>query len=192
MSRRHALYAAAAILVSLAAIIIGWKIGQGRQGPDEIQQAESSELTPDEGETKVVELFFPGPGGRLFAEECEIPIQHDRLAQLELVLDALLAGPEAEDLFPALPPEMAVDWLHLNPAGVLYVDLKFSGEVPLPAWGSRQEMLTVYGIVNTLLTSSPEIRSVVLLRNGQQRPTFAGHLDTSRPLVGNQQLVAQR
>lgn len=192
MSRRHAFFAAAAILVSLAAIIIGWKIGQGRQGPDEIQQAESSELTPDEGETRVVELFFPGPGGRLFVEEREIPPQDDLLAKVRLILDGLLAGPETEDLFPALPPEVTVDWLHLNPAGIFYVDLKFSGEVPFPAWGSRQEMLAVYSIVNTVLTSSPEIRSVVLLRNGQQRPTFAGHLDTSRPLVGNQQIVAQR
>jgi hypothetical protein len=192
MSRRHALFAAAAILVSLAAIIIGWKISQGRQGPDDIQQTESSELTPDEGETRVVELFFPGPGGRLFAEEREIPPQDDLLAKVRLILDGLLAGPETEDLFPALPPEVTVDWLHLNPAGIFYVDLKFSGEVPFPAWGSRQEMLAVYSIVNTLLTSSPEIRSVVLLRNGQQRPTFAGHLDTSRPLVGNQQIVAQR
>ena len=97
-----------------------------------------------------------------------------------------------DDLYPALPPEITVDWLHLNPSGTLYVDLKFTGEMPFPAWGSRQEMLAVYSVVNTILASTPEIRSVVLLRNGQQRPTFAGHLDTSRPLLANQQLVATR
>lgn len=192
MSRRHALIAAAALLVSVAAIILGWRIGQGRGGPVETARMESSELTAIEGQTTTVELFFPGPGGRLFAEEREIPPQDDLLAKVRLILDELLAGPDSEDLFPALPPEVTVDWLHLNPAGIFYVDLKFSGEVPFPAWGSRQEMLAVYSIVNTILTSAPEISSVVLLRNGQQRPTFAGHLDTSRPLLDNPKLVAQR
>ena len=65
-----------------------------------------------------------------------------------------------------------------------------SGETDYPGWGSRQEMLAVYSVVNTVLASAPEITSVILLRNGQQRPTFAGHLDTSRPLLANQQLVA--
>jgi hypothetical protein len=192
MSRRHALIAAAALLVSVVAIILGWKIGQGRGGTVESEKMESSKLTAVEGQTTIVELFFPGPGGRLFAEEREILIQDDSLAQVKLVLDRLLDGPETEDLFPALPPEVTLDWLHLNPAGIFYVDLKFSGETPFPAWGSRQEMLAVYSIVNTVLSSTPEIRSVVLLRDGQQRPTFAGHLDTSRPLLGNPKLVAQR
>ena len=44
-------------------------------------------------------------------------------------------------------------------------------------------MLSVYSIVNTVLLNIPEISAVVLLNNGQQRPTFAGHLDTSRPLL---------
>jgi len=192
MSRRQALIAAAAILVSVVAIIIGWRTGQDRLGTTDIQKTESSEQEIVAGQTMVVELFFPGPRGRLFAEEREIPVQGDLLKQLELILGELLAGPETEDLFPALPPEVTVDWLHLNPAGIFYVDLEFSGDVPLPAWGSRQEMLAVYSIVNTVLTSTPEISSVVLLRNGQQRPTFAGHLDTSRPLLANRQLVARR
>jgi hypothetical protein len=85
-----------------------------------------------------------------------------------------------------------VAWLHLNPAGVLYVDLDLAAESSIPAWGSRQEMLAVYSIVNTLLAAEPEIQSVVLLRDGQQRATFAGHLDTSRPLFANPRLVARR
>ena len=192
MSRRHALIAAAALVVSVVAIILGWKIGQGRGGTVDTETVESSELTAIEGQTTIVELFFPGPGGRLFPEEREIPAQDDLLAKVRLILDGLLAGPETEDLFAALPPEVTVNWLHLNPAGIFYVDLKFSGEAPFPAWGSRQEMLAVYSIVNTILTSAPEINSVVLLRDGQQRATFAGHLDTSRPLLGNPNLVAQR
>jgi len=192
MSRRHALIAAAAILISVAAILVGWKLGQERNGTGETQAMGSPDLEIVDGETRVVELFFPGPGGRLFTEERQIPVQGDLVVQLEKILDELLAGPATEDLFPALPPEITIAWLHLNPVGVCYVDLEFAGEAPLPAWGSRQEMLAVYSIVNTVLTSTPEISSVVLLRNGQQRSTFAGHLDTSRPLLANQQLIATR
>ena len=139
-----------------------------------------------------VAMYFPGPGGRLFAEERAVPIQDDLLAQLGAILDGLLAGPRSTDLFAALPAETTVEWLHLNPAGVLFVDLAFAGEQSVPAWGSRQEMLAVYSIVNTLLAAAPEIQSVVLLRDGQQRATFAGHLDTSRPLVADTRLVDQR
>lgn len=190
MTRRHAFIAAAAILISVVAIFIGWQVGQKRQGSDETQMTEVLQQEILEGETVLVKLFFPGPGGRLFSEEREIPVREDLLTQLEATLDELLAGPQTEDLFPTLPPEITVDWLHLNPVGVFFVDLNFSDETPMPAWGSRQEMLAVYSLVNTVLTNTPEVTSVVLLRDGQQRPTFAGHLDTSRPLLANQQLIA--
>lgn len=192
MNRRHALMAAAAILTSVVAIIIGWTLGQEKKRADEIREAGLPELEAIEGEKAVAELFFPGPGGRLFTEERQIPIQDDLSSHVTLILEELLSGPVAEDLYPALPPEITIGWLHLNPAGVFYVDLRFAGEEPLPGWGSRQEMLAVYSVVNTLLANAPEIGSVVLLRDGQQRPTFAGHLDTSRPLIANQHLIASR
>ena len=179
-------------LVSVVAIIIGWQLVRDRQDPGDVQEVEVPDLEVIGGQTMVVELLFPGSQGRLFTEEREIPVQDDLRALLGRILDELLAGPMTEDLFPALPPEITVGWLHLNPAGILYVDLKFAAEEPFPAWGSRQEMMAVYSVVNTLLASSPEIHSVVLLRNGQQQPTFAGHLDTSRPLLANPKLIATR
>ena len=192
MTRRNALMVAAAVLISVVAILIGWNLGRDRRGSGDIDEVDVPQLQVIEGDTMVAELFFPGLGGRLFAEEREFPVQEDLLAHLTLVLEGLLAGPVTEDLSPALPPEITIGWLHLNPAGVFYIDLKFAGEEAFPAWGSRREMLAVYSVVNTLLASAPEIQSVVILRNGQQHPTFAGHLDTSRPLLANQQLIASR
>ena len=85
---------------------------------------------------------------------------------------------------------ITLSWIHLNESGLVYVDLDFSGDGPFPAWGSRHEMVAVFSVVNSLFANTPEIDSVVLLRNGQQRPTFAGHLDTSRPLLANRQLIS--
>ena len=192
MTRRQAYLVAATILVAVVAIVIGWQLGQRRREAEDIVETVSPEPDMPAGETMVVELFFPGPGGRLYAEEREIPLQSDLVTQLGSILDGLLAGPEAEDLFPALPPEVTVQWLHLNPAGIFYVDLAFDADEQQPAWGSRQEMLAVYSIVNTILSAAPEITAVVLLRDGQQRATFAGHLDTTRPLLADPRLVAQR
>ena len=192
MTRRQVLLGTAVIVVSVVAILIGLRLGQRRQGPAVPEDTTTSEFASVTGEMVAVEIFFPGPGGRLFAEEREVPIQEDLLTQLGAILDSLLAGPRSTDLFPALPAATKVQWLHLNPAGVLYVDLTFAGEQPIPAWGSRQEMLAVYSIVNTLLTAAPEIQSIILLRDGQQQATFAGHLDTTHPLVADSRLVAQR
>lgn len=190
MTRRNALIAAAVVFVSVVAIFIGWWFGRKDQGPTEAGQADTPRAEILDGETLTAALYFPGPRGQLFTEERELPVQSEFLDQLRAILDEILVGPESEDLFPALPPDISVEWLHVSPSGVLYVDLKFTGEASHPAWGSRQEMLAVYSVVNTLLANAPEIDSVVLLRNGQQRPTFAGHLDTSRPLLANQQILA--
>ena len=190
MTRRQGFLVATAILVSVVAIFIGWKLGQNKQAPIGVDPMNEPELAIVEGEALFVELYFPGPGGRLVPERRELPVPKTFGGHLQHVLDELLAGPTSENLFPALPPGFTVDWLHLNPRGVLYVDLKLGNEEPPPAWGSREEMLAVYSIVNTLLATTPKIKSVVLLRNGQQQPTFAGHLDTSRPLLANHDLVA--
>lgn len=190
MSRRNVLITATAIVVSVVAVIIGWQLGRDRQTADEGEIVESLEPIDADGPTMLVELYFPGPGGRLFPEERALPITGDLLTQQQSILDEVVAGPVSENLFPPLPPEITIDWIQLNPSGTLYVDLKFNGETDFPAWGSRQEMLAVYSVVNTILTNTPQISSVVLLRDGQQRPTFAGHLDTSRPLLANQQLIA--
>lgn len=190
MTRRNVILGATAIVVSVVAIFIGWQLGRDKRTPETPQKVKLPELAIADAEALLVDLYFPGPGGRLAVESRELPLEEDFLAHLRQVLDALLAGPVSADLYAALPPESTVEWLHMNPEGVLYVDLKLGSEETPPAWGSRQEMLAVYSVVNTLLAITPEIRSVILLRNGQQQPTFAGHLDTSRPLVTNQELVA--
>lgn len=190
MTRRTALIVAAAILVSGIAIFVGWRVGKTRGETAEAPAIEKPELQVVDGPTAPIELYFAGSDGELHSEQREIPVQGDLVALIEKVLEELLVGPTNEDLFAALPPEFTVNWVHLNEAGVVYVDLEFAGEGSFPAWGSHQEMLAVFSVVNSLFANTPEISSVILLRNGQQHPTFAGHLDTSRPLLANSQLVA--
>ena len=61
-----------------------------------------------------------------------------------------------------------------------------------PVSGTRGELLVVYSFVNSILANVSEARGVVLLWNGNQRPTFAGHIDTTRPLPAERKWLAKK
>ena len=75
---------------------------------------------------------------------------------------------------------------------MIYLDLAAAQLATPPVSGSRGELLVVYSFVNSLLANVPEARGVVLLWNGNQRPTFAGHIDTTRPLPAESKWLARR
>jgi len=52
-----------------------------------------------------------------------------------------------------------------------------------------QELLTVYGLVNTLLVNLPTMAEVQILVEGREADTLAGHVDLRRPLRKNEGLI---
>ncbi|HEX2162411.1 MAG TPA: GerMN domain-containing protein, partial [Thermoanaerobaculia bacterium] len=139
-----------------------------------------------------VTLYFPGPGTALAAETRELAVPEDAERQLVALAHALLAGPESPRLAAPLPPGVEVRSIHLGDEGIAYVDLVApEGQAP-PAGGSTEELLRVYSLVNTLALNVSAVEAVVLLWNGEQRATWSGHLDTSRPLAADPSLVARR
>ena len=116
--------------------------------------------------------------------------------------------PEArEELLPALPAGVRLLAVELID-GVAYVDLttvdvgsgrgaaRAAGRSALvlerPAMGLTQELLAVYSLVNSLTANNLGVDRVVLMWNGEQRPTFAGHVDTTRPLMADLDRNAER
>ena len=106
-----------------------------------------------------------------------------------------------EEVLPALPAGVRFLAVELFD-GVAYVDLTTvevdsgTGEatgaagrsavvLERPAMGLREELLAVYSLVNSLTANNLGIDRVVLMWNGEQRPTFAGHVDTTRPLMAD-------
>ncbi len=103
----------------------------------------------------------------------------------------MLAGPATPGLHAPFPAETKVGGVFISESGIAYIDLVSTLANP-PSSGSRQEMLSVYSLVNSVLANLPQTSAgVVLLWNGQQRPTLAGHLDTGRPLKDNPSVVAR-
>jgi len=101
---------------------------------------------------------------------------------------ALFTGPRTQGLVAPLPAGVTVADAFVDAQGVAYVDLAAKEPAP-PASGSDLELLRVYSLVDSVLANEPRARSVVLLWNGAQRITFAGHVDTSAPLLEDRKWV---
>ena len=189
MNRRSAAIFLAAVLVLTFGLVATWRWNSrpvaetGEEEPVAPLWEEPSDVTLE------AVLYFPGQGGRLYAERREVPEMGDLEEQILVLVELLLRGPEQTSLYPPLPSGVQVTGVHLLAEGVAYLDLLPPEDPAALAWGSRREILSAYSVVNTIVLNLPEVRAVVFLWNGQQRSTFAGHLDTTRPLTANRRLL---
>jgi hypothetical protein len=189
MSRR-----AAALVVGITAVLailalVWWSLA-GRRST-ETAPAEAPPPT-DSVETGGVELYFPNTAGWLGSESRDLPIAQSAEDHATQVVAALLAGPAEPGHIAGLSEVVELASLHLSDDGVIYVDLAAAQLTAPPVSGSRGELLAVYSMVNSILANVPEASGVVLLWNGNQRPTFAGHVDTTRPLPAERKWLANR
>jgi hypothetical protein len=172
--------------VALAALL-AWSLAPGRR-------ARPGTSTPTDpgggpGERRTVTLYFPGPGEHLVAEQRTVA-GGDEEQLASTILGELLAGPREPDLYAPLPSGSALAQVHIGRTGVAYVDLRMAEGGSRPSLGSQQELLAAYSLVNSLCENLPRLAGVALLWNGTQSPTFAGNLDTRRPLLPDRTLVA--
>ena len=158
-----------------------------------------AEDSAEETAAVIVDALIAGPGGA----EAAVPVSAsgDGDDDNEEVSDPPPPIEEIEELLPALPTGvrlLAVELLD----GVAYVDLTTvevdsgTGEAAAtgrrspvvlerPAMGLTEELLAVYSLVNSLTANNLGVDRVVLMWNGEQRSTFAGHVDTTRPLMAD-------
>ncbi len=135
-----------------------------------------------------VRLYFEAPEGNgLLSEEREIVFSDDLPGQLRTLVEELVRGPTSE-LLPTLPPQTRVLEVFVTARGVAYVNL--SGEATGLPGGSKSELLTVYSVVNSLVTNFPAVSRVQILVEDRIVSSFSGHVDLSRPLPADMTLVA--
>lgn len=191
MSRNSARILVASLAgLGVVAFVLWLALGRGRtEAPrgEEIAAPGAGPAAPGAGAT----LYFPGPGARLGAESRELPPAASPEEGMQAVVEALLAGPETAGLLSPLPAGIEVGSVFLAIDGTVFLDLTTGEGTAGLAWGSKQELLSVYSLVNTILANEPDARRVMLLWNGQQRPTFAGHIDVTRPLTHHAGLIAR-
>jgi len=137
----------------------------------------------------LVDLFFPSDDGLLYPEPRELPPAGDTKTAVTQVVEALLLGPEDPALYPLLPAGITIGRVHVMDDSTVYLDLESSDGSPPPPSGSLDELVTVYGLVNSIVLNVEAAERVVLLWNGRQPNTFAGHVDTTRPLFAHPELI---
>ncbi len=191
MTRKAVLVAIAvfAVLAVLAAIFIGRQDSEETVSETAIETAVTGEDLAA-GDKLAMDLFFPSTGGWLRTERRELPASAEPEAAISAVVSSLLAGPGGSGMRAPLPAGTSVRKVYLAADGVAFVDFESPESAP-PASGSQREMLTVYSLVNTVLLNFQELDRVVLLWNGRQLKTFAGHVDTMRPLAANTGLIVR-
>ena len=183
MTRRRRAGRAALLLAAIAALACA---GCRRAPPG---PAAAAGAAAGKTETATVTLLFPGADGMLHAETRPVALPLPADARVEAIVAALLAGPKTAGLAATMPPGVALTDAYVDPQGVAYLDFGAKDQPQPPASGSELELLRVYSVVDTVTGAEPRVRAVVLLWNGSQRTTFAGHVDTTSPLLADRRWV---
>jgi hypothetical protein len=200
MSRRAAgLVLGTALLLLAAGLVWLWLGGRVRR-PGGSVAAAAGPVGPQA--TFGADLYFPADTG-LRVERRNLVATDAPKERIRKIVQALLAGPggsgglgdtaakSGKGLVRPLPPGVEIGAVELTPEGTAYLDLRWADHDEPPPGGSDAEMQAVYSLVDSVALNVPEAQRVVLLWNGTQRVTFSGHLDTSRPLVPDRNLVAR-
>jgi spore germination protein GerM len=189
MSRRAAgLVLALALVVLVAGLLWWWLAGRGGRSRG-VAPGEAAAGGPQRG--VVVALYFPATGGLLGPEPRDLKVADDPKDRIRKVVQAVLAGPQRRDLVRPFPEQVTLGGVQLARDGTAFVDLRWADHEDPPASGSTEEMQRVYSVVDSVALNVPQVRRVVLLWNGVQRVTFAGHLDTSLPLAPDRGILSR-
>lgn len=134
-------------------------------------------------------LFFASADGlRLVPEEREVPLAEGVIAQARSIVEAQLAAEAPPTLASTIPKGSTLRGIFISERNEAFVDLDPTIRSAHPG-GTLQELMTVYTIVNALLTNLPSLEQVQLLIGGQEADTLAGHVDLRRPLRKNEGLI---
>ena len=131
---------------------------------------------------RTVRLFFADPETTALREESrQLPEGVTAVEEAKRLLDELIRGP-AEGLAPTIPEGARVRQLYIDGEGTAYVDFTRELQANHPG-GTAGELLTIYSIVDTLVSNLEQVRRVQLLVEGAEITTLAGHIDVRRPFT---------
>jgi hypothetical protein len=134
-------------------------------------------------------LYFASEDGmRLVPAEAEVPLAEGVVAQARSIVEAQLTAEPPAPLASTIPKGAALRGIFVSQRNEAFVDLDPAIRTAHPG-GALQELMTVYTIVNALLTNLPTLREVQILIGGQEVDTLAGHVDLRRPLRKNEGLI---
>ncbi len=181
--KRMILWGALVVLLFCVGLVVGYF--KTREAPQVAPVAvETSALA-----TRDVVLYFASADGQaLVAETREInECQLDEDCLRDTIL-ALIAGPES-GLAPILPTQVTLRGVSVADS---MVSVDFSQElIAAHPGGTQSELLTVYGLVDTLAVNFPHLRQMQILVEGALVATLKGHVDLRQPIYPDFSLVEE-
>lgn len=134
-------------------------------------------------------LYFASEDGmRLVPSQQDVPLAEGVMAQARAIVETQLAAAAPAPLASTIPQGARLRGLFISERNEAFVDLDATIRTAHPG-GTLQELMTVYTIVNAVLTNLPTLQEVQLLIDGQEVDTLAGHVDLRRPLRKNEGLI---
>jgi len=140
------------------------------------------------GEEPLIALLYFPVEGTLAVQKTPVKRQPDAQLQAREVVVAQFADPRAAQI-PVLR-DVKLRALYVDASGTAYIDLALSPQKELRA-SAGDELLVIYGLVNTLMQNIEEIKLVHFLLDGKEAQTLAGHMDLSRTFTKRMDLVKQ-
>jgi spore germination protein GerM len=127
----------------------------------------------------------------LHPEPRNVAVPENPAGAMSIVVRELFKGPVTTSLARSFPKDTVVRGAFLLPDGTAFVDL--GGATLTQGWGtgSHEELMAVYGVVQTVTANFNEVKRVRLLVNGEPAETLAGHVNLARSLEASPALVAR-
>ncbi len=130
-------------------------------------------------QAREVILYFASAQGEMLVAESRDIVCLEEVECVRLTVQALVKGPQSR-LAPVLPDSTVVRGVEVQ-NGAAVID--FSRDlVSAHPGGSISELLTVYGVANTVAVNFPHIRQVRILVEGQVLETLKGHVGVREPV----------
>jgi hypothetical protein len=175
---RVALWAISALVVAIGAWVLFWPRAI-EPPPAPVADAAN---TPQAAMRSATLYFGDRDGRTLVTERRDVPDATALETRIEVVVGALVHGPEIDGAVRTLPEGARLRRVFCDrEAATAYLDFDPALVTRHPG-GSTAEHATVAALVKTMGANFPEIVRVQILVDGQPVETVAGHFDTSRPL----------
>ena len=162
----------------------------GAVAPDPVAATPQPENAPAVPKIKATLYFASEDGLRLVPAEREVPLAEGAVAQARSILEAQLSAEAPPPLVSTIPKGVLLRGIFVSERNEVFVDLDPAIRTSHPG-GAFHELMTVYTIVNAMLTNLPNLQEVQILIGGQEVDTLAGHVDLRRPLRKNETLIQQ-
>jgi len=175
------------LILVVILFVIGLVVGTLQVGKAPEKAAPVADV-PSQSAREVVLYFASGDAQTLVAESRQITgceLDEDCLRE---TVQALISGPSG-DMVPILPSRTTL--LNLTVVDSL-VQVDFSRElIDAHPGGTQSELLTVYGLTDTLAVNFPHLRQVQILVEGTPVATLKGHVDLRQPVYPDFSLVEE-